>query len=266
MSNQELSDYSENVLAPSGIITSFKDISPGQKNIVNFALHSILSGKDFRKLDNGRKFEEMCNLFSKKLGAGEPYVKHFQCELNKGSFGKTIADLMQSETLIQKLTSIIKPSVPELTDDKLPKDTPSQIDQARSSSDKEPSRTARGHGSGPGSAKGPSKSSPTNPESALTTSLNQSPSNNQKSELFSQPSTEEHTEDTIHKCGINVYENGGSMYLVPFQIKVKKVTKETTGLIFKTTSNSLDFEIKEFKFLLTKSDMSAINEKMNSNL
>ena len=206
------------------------------------------------------------NLFSKKLGAGEPYVKHFQCELNKGSFGKTIADLMQSETLTQKLKSIIKPWLPELTDDKLPKDTPSQIDQARSSNEKEPSRTARGHGSGPGSAKGPSKSSPTNPESALTTSLHQSASNNQKSELFSQPSTEEHTEDTIHKCGINVYENGGSMYLVPFQIKVKKVTKETTGSIFKTTSNSLDFEIKEFKFLLTKSDMSAINEKMNSNL
>ena len=108
--------------------------------------------------------------------------------------------------------------------------------------------------------------SSTNPESALTRSLNQSASNNQKSELFSQPSTEEHTEDTIHKFGINVYENGGSMYLVPFQIKVKKVTKEKTSLIFKTTSNSLDFEIKEFKFLLTKSDMSAINEKINSNL
>ena len=100
----------------------------------------------------------------------------------------------------------------------------------------------------------------------LATSLNQSASKNQKSELFSQPSTEEHTEDTIHKCGVNVYENGGSVYLVPFQIKVKKVTKEKTSLIFKTTSNSLDFEIKEFKFLLTKSDMSAINEKMNSNL
>ena len=66
MSNQELSDHSEDDLAQSGIITSFKGISPDKKNIVNFALHSIMSGKDFHMLDKDHKLEEKCDLFLKR--------------------------------------------------------------------------------------------------------------------------------------------------------------------------------------------------------
>ena len=272
MKDQELSDKYLDQLGP-----TFENFEPttAEKNLLNFALHSIMSGKDFNGLENDDKFEIMCNLFSKKFGSGDPYMKHFQYDINKGSCGKTISELIQSEKLTQKLKSLIKPWLSVETESMLLKASPNLLNEPNSN--KEKIKELSKIEGATGSANSCDKSSSINQKLSSTNSSrnlsNHSSQNHQitnessytNSELSVQPSTEELIENYITECGIKIYQNDESMYLVPFQIKVKQITNQTTGLIFKKTSNSLDIEIRQFKFLLTKSDISKINQIINHN-